>query len=91
MADQVSTEAAQPRTLTLRSPPKGASISVLGLIPQPGEWFVAYSVVRMGCKADSPTIAGICALSDLAGPQRKRADNWMDQLSHLLGSTAVAN
>ena len=87
MASEVSTEDPQKRTLELRPPPKGASISVLGLIPQPGEWVVAYSVMRLGCKGDSATIADVCTLSDLAGPQRKKADNWMGQLGRLIGAS----
>ena len=93
MATEVSNEVAQARSLALRVPPKGAQISVLGLIPQPqpDEWLVAYSVARLGCKDGSPTIAGVCALSDLSGPQRKRAENWMDQLSHLIGAAAIGS
>lgn len=90
MAPEVSNESAQPRSLPVRPPPKGASVAVLGLIPQPQpeEWLVAYSVAKMGCKGDSPTIAGVCSMGDLPGPQRKRADAWMEQLSHLIGASA---
>lgn len=87
MAPEVSTEAPQPRTLALRPPPKGADIAVLGLIPQPGEWLAAYSVMRVGCKTGGAVIADVCALSDLAGPQRKKADNWMGQLGRLVGAS----
>jgi hypothetical protein len=87
MAAQVSPEDLKPRTLELRAPPKAANVAVLGVIPRPGgEWFVAYSVIRLG-KNDGPTIAGVCTLGDLPVPQRKRADAWVDQFSHLFGAS----
>lgn len=85
MASQLSPEDLKPRTLDLRAPPKSANVSVLGVIPQQGEWLAAYSVIRLG-KNDGPTIAGVCTLSDLPVPQRKRADAWREQFSHLFGA-----
>jgi hypothetical protein len=83
MASEVSPEGSERRTFDLRAPAKGANINVLGLIPQPGEWLAVYSVMRLG-KRDGATIADVCALSDLPGPQRKRADAWMGQFGRLI-------
>lgn len=71
-------------SLTLRPPAKGSTITVLGLIPQPGEWLAAYSTVRLG----KATLADVCALSDLPGPQRRRADVWMGQFDRLIGAAS---
>jgi hypothetical protein len=40
-------------------------------------------VMRLG-KRDGATIADVCALSELPGPQKKRADAWMGQFGRLI-------
>jgi hypothetical protein len=76
--------------LALRQPPKAANISVVGLIPQPGEWLAAYSLMRIG-KGDGPTIVDVCKISDLVGPQRKRADLWLSAFGRFVEAAAPMN
>lgn len=68
--------------LELRAPGKGGVGRVVGLIPQRGEWLVAYTVLKAG-KGDSPAIVDICRVSELPTLQRKKAENWMAAFGRL--------
>jgi hypothetical protein len=66
--------AGQPH-LALRTPPKAGNCSVVGVIPQRGEWLAVYSVLRIG-KGDSPTVVDVCRITDLPTLQKKKAESW---------------
>jgi hypothetical protein len=82
-------ESVEQQHLALRAPPRAANVSVVGVIPQRGEWFAAYSVLKLG-KHDGPTIVDVCRISDLGGPQRKRAELWMSAFSRFVEASSPA-
>lgn len=80
MATEVSPD--RPR-IELRAPAKGSNCSIVGLIPQRGEWVAAYAVMRVGKNA-GPTIVDVCQITDLPEPQKKKARAWMGAFSRFV-------
>jgi hypothetical protein len=75
--------------LELRTPAKGAVGAIVGLIPQRGEWLVAYSVMKAG-KGSAPVIVDVCRISELPALQRKKAETWMAAFGRLAEIGTVA-
>lgn len=68
--------------LELRAPMRGAVGAIVGVIPQRGEWLVAYSVLKAG-KGNAPVIVDVCRISELPTLQRKKAETWMAAFGRL--------
>ena len=90
MAPEVSPETLKPQKLDLRAPPKGSTCTVVGIIPQRGEWLAAYAVMRAGKNESSPTIVDVCPISDLPEQQQKKARNWMSAFARFVEAASPA-